>query len=124
MEKTVFILCADKEEALALRDLLHGQNASSLSFSRMEEMEEEIRSSSCLAVLVDLDSVPVKSREVRKLVSLRPGVKVLCLSRSRYHPELAEAISTDVYACVSKPVDPEELHFWLRSAGEERPEVT
>ncbi|MBI5845400.1 MAG: hypothetical protein HZB23_12115 [Deltaproteobacteria bacterium] len=122
MENTILILCADARETRNLQSLLKGLGAPSLAFSKKEKMAEAIGRTPCLAALIDLDSVPLRSRHIKQLVSPSPGLMILCVSRSRYHPELADAISTDIHACIAKPVNPEELRFWLKSLREKKGE--
>jgi hypothetical protein len=40
-------------------------------------------------------------------------------SAKRFHPELQDAIQHHIYACLNKPVDPDELLFWVKSVYEE-----
>ena len=67
-----------------------------------------------LAVLLDVDSVQVENRTIRDLVLKHPGIPFLCTSRDRFHPELKDAICYHIFACINKPVDPDELLYWLR----------
>jgi len=67
-----------------------------------------------LAVILDIDSVPLDNRAIRKLSAQYPGVPLLCISRDRIHPELKDAISYHILACLNKPVDFDELIYWLR----------
>jgi hypothetical protein len=44
---------------------------------------------------------------------------ILCLSSARFHPELKESFLSHIYACLTKPIDPDELRYWLRSIQED-----
>jgi DNA-binding NarL/FixJ family response regulator len=72
-----------------------------------------------VAVVLDIDSVPVDNRTIRKLALKYPGVRFLCTSKDRFHPELKDAICYHIYACLTKPVDPDELLYWIKSIYEE-----
>ena len=76
----------------------------------------EIRES--LALLIDVDSVTVDNRTIRDLKLKFPGIEFLCISGTRFHPDLQEAIAHHFYACLLKPVDPDELYYWLKSIYE------
>jgi hypothetical protein len=64
---------------------------------------------------MDIDTVQIDNWAIRKLTVKYPKVYFLCLSSDRFHPHLKEALCNHIYACINKPVDPEELFFWLRS---------
>lgn len=67
-----------------------------------------------MAVIMDIDSVAVDNRSIRNLTLAYPGVSFLCTSWDRFHPELQDAICYHIYACLNKPIDPEELLYWLK----------
>ncbi|MCK5196674.1 MAG: hypothetical protein KAQ71_22875, partial [Desulfobulbaceae bacterium] len=68
-----------------------------------------------LAIIIDIDSVAVDNRVIRELTVSYPEIYFLCTSKDRFHPELKDAICYHIYACLTKPVDPDELVYWLRS---------
>ena len=35
-------------------------------------------------------------------------------ANDRFHPELKEALCYHIFACINKPVDPDELVYWIR----------
>ncbi|MFO7643805.1 MAG: hypothetical protein R6W95_05425 [Desulfosarcina sp.] len=73
-----------------------------------------IMSASCMAAILDLDSVPLDNRSIRALALAHPATCFLCISGERFHPDLQEAIRNHLFACLHKPVDPDELHYFLR----------
>ena len=72
-----------------------------------------------LAVIIDIDSVPVDNRTIRNLTVQNPEIYFFCLSERRFHPELEDAICYHIYACINKPIDPDELFFWIDSIRKE-----
>ena len=80
----------------------------------LEELESRMGTGDYLAVLLDVDSVQVENRTIRDWVLANPGVPFLCTSRDRFHPELKDAICYHIFACINKPVDTDELLYWLR----------
>jgi hypothetical protein len=68
---------------------------------------------------MDIDSVPVDNRTIRELTIKHPETYFLCTSKDRFHPDLKDAICYHIYACLNKPVDPDELFYWLRSIDED-----
>jgi len=68
----------------------------------------------CMAVILDLDSVPLDNRAIRNLACTFPSVSFFGASRDRFHPELKDAICYHLFACMTKPIDSDELHFFLK----------
>ena len=71
-----------------------------------------------LAVILDLDTVPVNNQFLRGLRKIHPQIDILGISELSYHPGLEEVIGSHLLACLVKPLDVEELCFWLKSIGE------
>lgn len=69
---------------------------------------------SCNCVILDLDSIRIDNRTIRELTILYPHIYFLCMSKDRFHPELKDAICYHIYACLTKPLDYDELLYWLR----------
>ena len=119
MQKGVVLLDGIKESSEELRTILESRQypvAVIRSFSRLEDL---ILSEDYLAVIIDIDSVPFDNRLIRNLAIAYPGVHFLCTSEDRFHPELRDAICYHIYACLNKPVDPDELLYWIKSIFEE-----
>jgi len=72
-----------------------------------------------MAVILDIDSFPMTNSEIRELTINFPRVCFLCLSEDRFHPELKDAICYHIYACMAKPVDPDEMIYLLRCIRED-----
>jgi hypothetical protein len=68
--------------------------------------------------ILDLDTLPVNNRLFRTLRRTNPAVCIIGLSSRPFHPELEEAMSQHIYACLSKPLDEEELFYWVKSLGD------
>jgi DNA-binding NtrC family response regulator len=69
-------------------------------------------------VILDMDTLPADNRFFRELKRRAPGVHLLALSSRSYHPGLEEAIGLHIYACLAKPLDPEEFRYWMKSIAE------
>ena len=66
-------------------------------------------------VIIDLDTIPVDMRLFRRLKRLKPALNIIGLSSRPFHPGLEEAMTSYIYACLSKPVDEDELNFLIKS---------
>ncbi len=78
------------------------------------ELKKELQAADVIAVIIDLDSVAVDNRGIRELALQRPAIPFLCVSKERFHPELKDSIRDHIYACLTKPIDPAELCYWLQ----------
>ena len=118
MKKGVLVVDADQNQCRRLCTLLEKSQYSTFSMRSIQHLEANLKQSSCLAVILDIDTVPVDNRTVRELTIKFPGVYFFCLSKHPFHPELHDAICYHIYACLNRPVDPDELFYWLRSIEE------
>jgi DNA-binding NtrC family response regulator len=119
MKKKILVMNADEKECGELCDLLNEQQYLATPTYSLPEMITFIQDIECMAVIIDLDTVPIDNRTIRELTIKYPEVYFLCLSRDRFHPHLKEALCYHIYACINKPVDPDELFFWLKSIRKE-----
>lgn len=119
MEKKIAILDAEQQSCDELRGILESQRFPTIAIHSLALLESHIQSGDIIAVVVDIDSVPVDNRTIRELTLKYPGVRFLCTSKDRFHPELKDAICYHIYACLNKPVDPDELLYWIKSIYEE-----
>jgi DNA-binding NtrC family response regulator len=119
VEKKILVIDADATSCRELVELLGEQHYSATSIHNLPDLEEHLEKGSYLAVLLDIDSVSVDNRVIRKLIIKYPEVYFLCISKDRFHPELKDAICYHIYACLTKPVDPDEIFYLLRSIYED-----
>jgi len=118
MKKGIVVLDADQNQCRRLCTLLEKNQYSTVPMRSIQYLEANLKQSNCLAVVLDIDTVPVDNRTVRELTLKFPGVYFFCLSNQPFHPELKEAICYHIYACLAKPVDPDELFYFLRGIYE------
>jgi DNA-binding NtrC family response regulator len=101
-------LCADLEE----------EHFQAIPIHSLKNLKKYLQESTCQAVLMDIDTVSINNRLIKELKTKNPGVYFIALSKDKYHPELKDAICNHIYACLKKPVDTDELLYWLRSIEE------
>ena len=119
MKKKIVILDANQNSCGKLSDIINSKNYPFIQAQALSSLEDFLESDQYVAVVLDIDSVPVDNRTIRELALKYPGVRFLCTSKDRFHPELKDAICYHIYACLNKPVDPDELLFWIKSIYEE-----
>ncbi|MFO7684488.1 MAG: hypothetical protein R6V60_00215 [Desulfobacterales bacterium] len=114
-QREVFILSTDDVETEELCSILSQGRFGATVFRTVDALEAGLGRADCLAVILDVDSVMLSNRIIRMLKENFPALSIFCTSRRRFHPELQDALSHYISACLSKPVDPDELNFWLKS---------
>jgi DNA-binding NtrC family response regulator len=118
MKKGVVVVDADQTQCRRFCNLLEKDRYVTIPLHSIQHLETSIKQSKCLAVILDIDTVAVDNRMVRELTIKFPEVYFFCLSEQTFHPELKDAICYHIYACINKPVDPDELFYFLRSIHE------
>lgn len=118
MGKDIVVLDADAQQCQTLCSFLKEHQYQAVPAYSLQGLETYIRNNACLSVIMDIDSVPVDNRSIRLLALGNPGIYFLCLSEDRFHPQLKEALCYYIYACIKKPVDTDELLYWLESICE------
>lgn len=111
---------ADPEESAGIALLLRQVNLTAQFVVNPFELKTTMQGASFLAVIMDLDSVPLDNRSIRDLASQFPAIPLLCISKERFHPELKDSIRDHIYACLTKPIDSDELNYWLKSIQEDK----
>jgi DNA-binding NtrC family response regulator len=119
MKKKILVLNANAQECHSLCALLNQHHFLTVPADSTQELENILRKGNFIAVILDLDTIPVSNRNLKDLSIKYPNVTFLCISAKRFHPELQDAIQHHIYACLNKPVDPDELLFWVKSVYEE-----
>jgi DNA-binding NtrC family response regulator len=118
MVKKIIVLDADENQCGELCGLLQEQQYPVTPIHSYPGLLNLLQGTDSLVVIIDLDTVPIDNRTIRELVLKHPGTYLLCLSKDRFHPHLKEALCYHIYACLNKPVDLDELFYWLRSIHE------
>ena len=112
-KNTVAILGADVQDSKAISRIIEKGTYLTKTCPGLRELETMLESSPCQAVILDIDSVPLDNRTIRELTRSYPSTSFLCTSKEHFHPDLKDAISHHLFACLHKPVDPDELHYFL-----------
>jgi DNA-binding NtrC family response regulator len=119
MPKFTLVINADQKQSRELCDLIGKGQYPVTAIHSIQNLESYLEEKKFLAVIIDIDTVPIDNRIIRKLTLKFPGIYFFCLSEEPFHPELKDAICYHIYACLNKPVDPDELLFWIKSIYEE-----
>jgi len=119
MEKPgVLVVAGDREQGHEVCSLLQELDYAATLIQSLQDLEPELRKDPEVAVILDLDTMPVTNQFLRGLRKTHPQFHLLGISELAYHPGLEEVIGSYLLACLVKPLDVEELCFWLRSISE------
>ena len=122
MEKLrVAIADADVQHCLELCALLEQANIPVAPVYSLEGVPEHLKREQVAVLIVDLDNLPVNNNFFRSLKRQYPNLHILCLSSRTYHPGLEEAMVSHIYASLAKPLNSEELLYWLKAISEIEP---
>jgi DNA-binding NtrC family response regulator len=101
-------LCASLEQA----------NIAATPFYALEGLPDHLRKNGARVMIVDLDTMPVDNNFFRTIKKHNPDLHILCLSSRTHHPGLQEAMGSHIYASLAKPLNSEELFYWLKTISE------
>jgi DNA-binding NtrC family response regulator len=115
MEKKVVVLVdTDKKQCQNLCALLTDHEYMPTPLTSLTNMDQYIEEIACRAIILNLDTVSVTNKIFRDLKRKNPLANIIAFSERQYHPELEEALRDYISVCLAKPVDPDELFYWLR----------
>ncbi len=115
MEKGIVVIDADKKQCQVICSILYEQNFQATPIHSVKNLTNFIKENPCRLLILDLDTIPVDKYLFRKLKKTKPSLSIVGISSRAFHPELEEAMSNHIYACISKPIDEDELVFWIKS---------
>ncbi len=121
MQQSIMVVSSSQSERKQLCEILEGYHYLAVPLQSLIELLKAIEARACHALILDLDSLPVDNRFIRRLCIGSPEVCVIGLSSRTFHPELEEAMRSHISACLAKPVSTEELIYWLRSVCGKEP---
>ena len=118
MRKLLAVVNGNKPDCQWLCALLAQRNYRAIPIHSLRHLGREVQGGRYPVVIVDLDTLPVDNRLFRGLKKTNPTMRIIGLSSRPFHPDLEEAFSAHISVCLAKPVDWDELIYWLRSLGE------
>jgi DNA-binding NtrC family response regulator len=115
MNRSILVIDANKDQCRGLCELLKKGQFNAVPLFSTRNLEKIIKETKCQTIFWDIDTVPVDNRNVRDLTIKFPAVYFFCISEHPFHPDLKDAICYHIYACINRPINPDELFYWLRS---------
>jgi len=118
VKKEILVLDPDERQSQNLRDLLTDHDYTTISMNSLANMDQYIAENDCRALILNLDNVAVTNKVFRELKRKKPLLNIIALSQRQFHPELEEALREYISVCLAKPVDSDELVYWLKTIFE------
>jgi DNA-binding NtrC family response regulator len=87
----------------------------------LAELQTLIIRTGCRVVILDLDVVQIPNRFFRSLKKGNPGMTILVTSSRPFHPHLKESMTHHICACFRKPIEHEEIEYWLKAVVSRSP---
>jgi DNA-binding NtrC family response regulator len=122
MKKPAIVVFTDIAQLEEVRTALVGEPYQTIRCKSCSNLQGMVSENASGIVIVDLDSCHVDNRFLKNLKTGNPGLSILAISSKKFHPELRESIGSYIHACLNKPLDPDELRFWLRSITMDGPQ--
>ena len=120
MHRPILVVDPDVGKCQEFRDILRRHHLKSMALHSLEDLKKGVQTGGFRVVILDLDALPVNNRFFRNIRKQDPTIQIVGLSSYPFHPELQEAMSEHICSCLSKPVDEEELLFWVKSLLEDK----
>ncbi|MDZ7667410.1 MAG: hypothetical protein U5K27_19125 [Desulfotignum sp.] len=119
--KTVILISRESDELHEIRRTLAENGYAAHLVENMAMLDQSLAKITANCVILDLDALDIDNPTIRKLTLQYPHIYFLCMSKNRFHPELKDAICYHIYACLTKPLDYDELLYWLRCIENDNP---
>ena len=118
MREPVLVVDSNENQSLEICGLLEAEHFKTTALYSLANLKGAVSENGCQIILVDIDILPVDNRLFRNIKKKNPDVRIIGISSRPFHPELQEAMSKHIYVNLNKPVDRDELIYWLRSICE------
>ena len=115
MNENVLLIGENPEDLKTMSSFLKRLSYTPVTVSTLEGAAEICSKKPCRVAVLDFDSMVLDNKVIRNFKHIFPRVNLILSSVRRFHPELKEAITDHVYACITKPIDSDELAYWLTS---------
>lgn len=111
----IFILCEDSDLLSDLSQTAARMGYATRSFSALDPLWKAAARQNPGIILLDLDNATIAPELIQRTAHFAPHTPLIALSGRSFHPELADVFAAHIRVCLRKPLDLEELAFWLRS---------
>jgi DNA-binding NtrC family response regulator len=115
MKKEVVVLDTDQKQGHNLCRLLTDHQYETAPLNSLKALDDYLEQSECRALIMNLDNISVTNKILKQLKAKNPLINIIAVSERQFHPELEEALREYISVCLAKPVDTDELMYWLKT---------
>ncbi|SDB53306.1 hypothetical protein SAMN05660653_02637 [Desulfonatronum thiosulfatophilum] len=114
MDQTAVVLLDDADELRQVEALLAVHRLRMLHCIQVTDLERMLASSGKCLILLNLETDGVDDSLLRRMGRTHPQAPIIGISKRTYHPELEQALRSNLRAVVARPIDEDELNLCLR----------
>ncbi|UCD80143.1 MAG: response regulator [Desulfobacterales bacterium] len=118
MKKEVLVLDPDERQSQNLCGMLTANEYTPIAMKSLVDMRRYIEENDCHAIILNLDMVTVTNKGFKEFKRKNPLLNIIALSERQFHPELEEAFREYISVCLAKPLDTDDLVYWLKTIFE------
>ncbi len=117
----VAVVDGDKQNCSTICALLERAKIHAAPMHTLKVLADHLKREPVAVLIIDLDTLPVDNAFFRTVKKQYPGLHIFCLSSRPHHPGLEEAMGSHICASLAKPLNSEELFYWLKAIAEIEP---
>ncbi len=114
LKQSIILVDSGRESLPEVATTLEASGFQVLQCRSTSDLGKLGRKSDRRVVILDLDDALINNRVLKDVKRKRPAMQIIGISRRPFHPELKEAMRSYIYACMSKPMDAEELIYLVK----------
>jgi DNA-binding NtrC family response regulator len=118
MKNEVVVLDANQTQSQKICNMLEAHNYKARSLNSLADFNGYMEDSTCRAVILNIDNISVTNKILKQLKAKNPLTNFIAISERQFHPELEESLREYISVCLTEPVDPDELIYWLKTIFE------
>ena len=118
MVGNILVIDLDGKHRRGFRQVLTDMPLTADFFESIDRLPARLDIRRYRAVIIDLDEKIPSKTTFETWRRQNNHLNILGISSKRFHPDHSEVIGQHLFACLKKPVDPDELTFLLKSIFE------
>lgn len=110
----VLIVDPDEQNASAVCQVVLRLDFEPIYLSSLDELSKVVNKAGMAAILINIDTLSINNHFFFNLKKDNPTLLILGFSQRLWHPELAIALGSSIFACIRYPIDPDELSYCFK----------
>ena len=114
MEKDFFIITNDSSIGASLAGQLPKTLYRAHTLTSLTALTDGLPATATCIAAMDIDTIEPDIQRIRALKQKYSNLVLLAFSELKFHPEHKDVLSTHFFACLSKPVDVDEMLYLIK----------